>query len=376
MVRIYKENAAIAAGIVRKWSSSKCLSKARLMDTQRYTRKVRTCEKDLAKAKENLEKWTQQMPAASSTSNGVAHVIGEVGSASGITPVKEEPQLVAAGAPDQSASSNTNVEASQDGKQQSKQEKGKSLLQLSVLLFSQPSSVSSHSSPDFQDKIEKARSTIESCEKRMEGYRVELAERTNVEARENSSALKLKTWCQTVKKEILSPLNKEDAELSRPKGNNHTSSPIEKAKTLAGTLGIADFPDVDVVLNSFKVFTWCLRLLGVLRRKPTVEEIRMLLAICDDNTFKMPESKCIRMLRSFSSRAQLWQSKAKKALAPDNKTQKPYDTNLLKELLFSARCIPLTMPEESRLWNTIEDKGCRHCICGGKFCCLFNGDTY
>lgn len=27
------------------------------MDTQRYTRKVKTCEKDLAKAKEKLEKW-------------------------------------------------------------------------------------------------------------------------------------------------------------------------------------------------------------------------------------------------------------------------------------------------------------------------------
>ena len=215
---------------------------------------------------------------------------------------------------------------------------------------------------------------IESCEKRMEGYRVELAERTNIEARENASALKLKTWCQTVKKEILSPLTKEDAELSRPKGNSHTSSPIEKAKALAGTLGIADFPDVDVVLNSFKVFAWCLRLLDVLRRKPTVEEIRTLLAICDDKTFKIPESKCLRMLRSFSSRAQLWQSKAKKALAADSKTQKPYDITLLKELLFSAKCIPLTMPEESRLWSTIEDNGCRHCICGGKSCCLFMND--
>lgn len=34
------------------------------MDSQRFTRKVRTCEKDLAKAKENLEKWELSKCAA------------------------------------------------------------------------------------------------------------------------------------------------------------------------------------------------------------------------------------------------------------------------------------------------------------------------
>ena len=34
------------------------------MDTQRYTRKVKTCEKDLAKAKENLEKWGPPISAS------------------------------------------------------------------------------------------------------------------------------------------------------------------------------------------------------------------------------------------------------------------------------------------------------------------------
>ena len=63
-LRIYKENATTVAGILRKWSSSKCLSKARLMDSQRYNRKVRTCEKDLTKAKENLQKWEQSLPAS------------------------------------------------------------------------------------------------------------------------------------------------------------------------------------------------------------------------------------------------------------------------------------------------------------------------
>ena len=40
------------------------------MDTQRYTRKVRTCEKDMAKAKENLQKWSQSIDTSNS---GVAN---------------------------------------------------------------------------------------------------------------------------------------------------------------------------------------------------------------------------------------------------------------------------------------------------------------
>jgi hypothetical protein len=95
---------------------------------------------------------------------------------------------------------------------------------------------------DLQDKIEKARTTIESCEKRMEGYKIELSERTKLEATENSLALNLKTWCKMVKREVLSPMTKEEAELSRPRSNNHTSAPIEKVKSLAGTLGIVDIP--------------------------------------------------------------------------------------------------------------------------------------
>lgn len=199
----------------------------------------------------------------------------------------------------------------------------------------------------------------------MEGYRVELAERTNLESRENSFALKLKTWCKMVKSEVLSPTTQEDANNSRPRSNNHTSDPIEKARALAASLDIVDFPDVGLVINSIKVFAWCLHLLEVLMRKPAVEEVRYLLALCDGNSLKIPESKCIRMLRSMSSRAQLWQSKAKKALAADSKAEKPYDLILLKELLLTAKQIPLTMPEEARLWNTIEDRGSRHCICGG-----------
>ena len=218
---------------------------------------------------------------------------------------------------------------------------------------------------DLRDKIEKARVTIENCEKRMEGYKVELVERKNLEAREDALSANLKKWCNRVKREVLSPMTKEEAELSRPRSDGYVSVPMNKAKSYAEMLGIVDLPDVDSVLNSFKIFSWCLRALGILMRKPRIEEIRASLSHSDSGYFKLPEAKCVRMLRSMVSRAQIWQAKAKKALMPIPGEKRPFDLALLKELLCAAKQIPLTMPEEARLWSTIEDNGSRHCVCGG-----------
>lgn len=219
---------------------------------------------------------------------------------------------------------------------------------------------------DLRDKIDKARTTIDNCEKRMEGYKVELIERKTLEAKEDFLSANLKIWCNIVKRKVLSPMAKEEAERSRPRNDGYTSGPMDKAKSYADVLRITDLPDVDSVLNSFKIFSWCLKSLGILRRKPRVEEIRTLLSHSDSGYFKLPEAKCVRMLRSMVSRAQIWQAKAKKALMPIPGEKRPFDLNLLRELLGAAKQIPLIMPEEARLWSTVEDNGFRHCICGGK----------
>lgn len=101
-------------------------------------------------------------------------------------------------------------------------------------------------------------------------------------------------------------------------------------------------------------------------RKPKVEEIRSLLSHSDSGQFKLPEAKCVRMLRSIASRALIWQAKAKRALMPIAGEVKPYDLAVLRELLVAAKEIPFAMPEETQVWNTIEDQGTRHCVCGGK----------
>jgi hypothetical protein len=215
------------------------------------------------------------------------------------------------------------------------------------------------------DKIEKARTVIGSCEKRMEGYRVELAERQKVVSKEDSFAPHMKMWCNMVKQEVFAPLTREKAELSRPRSDGSNSAPLDKAIAYAQTLGVVKFPDVDAVLISFKIFSWCLQLLEVLMRKPKVEEIRSLLSHSESGQFKLPEAKCVRMLRSVTSRALIWQAKARKALQPIAGEVQPYDLALLREILQAAKEIPFAMPEETQLWNTIEDQGTRHCICGG-----------
>jgi hypothetical protein len=220
--------------------------------------------------------------------------------------------------------------------------------------------------PALQDKIEKARSIISSCEKRMEAYKIELVDRRNLESREDALAHHLKKWCIMVKQEVFAPLTSEIAELSRPRSEGALSAPMDKAMAYAEALGITNLPDIDAVHNSFKIFSWCLHALEVLMRKPHVEEIRSLLSHSDSGYFKLPEAKCVRMLRSMASRAQIWQSRAKKALTPVPGEKEPYDLAMLQEILLAAKQIPLTMPEEPRLWNTIEDKGNRYCICGGK----------
>ena len=60
-LRVYKDNAAAVAGILRKWTSAKGLAKARSNDSQRYGRKVRSAERDIVKAKAELDKYEREL---------------------------------------------------------------------------------------------------------------------------------------------------------------------------------------------------------------------------------------------------------------------------------------------------------------------------
>ena len=309
-VKVYNENVSTIAAIVRKWSSATGLVKARSADDQRYGRKTRHADKEYGKHKEALEKYKVEMKFLQQRIN--------------------RPQADA-----------TNAQFG-PGKTVGLTKEETALLQ----------------------KIQKAQSSADTIAKRIEGYRAELVDRKNREAAENSKSMQMKKWCRMIKKEILAPATKEEADSSRPK-SELMSPPMEKTKTYAETLRINDILDVDTVLNSFKTLCWCLAVLETLAKKSKVEELRHLISHTEGSYFKLPESKCVRMIRSMSSRAQIWQAKAQKALRGVVGGTDKFDLASLNEMMVSSRHIPLSMPEQARIWSTIQDGGSRYCICGG-----------
>ena len=206
---------------------------------------------------------------------------------------------------------------------------------------------------------------INNKRKLLENYHGEATARKTNEAREDAIASTMKRWCDSLRREVLCPVSKEMAELSRPLRNGLLSPPMEKVRTLASELKVSHMADVATVINSFYVLGWCLRAMDAVKQRPHVGEIRDLLTTIESGRFKMTESRCVRMLKSLSSRALIWQAKAKKCLAPVPGEKRKYDVAMLKVILKAVKQIPIILPEEVRVWNTIEDGGHRHCICGG-----------
>ncbi|EJK67154.1 hypothetical protein THAOC_11852, partial [Thalassiosira oceanica] len=62
-LKVYNDSASVVATIIQKWSGPKGLTKSRTLLQQRFTRKVRTTERDLAKAQEEKAKFEQELRA-------------------------------------------------------------------------------------------------------------------------------------------------------------------------------------------------------------------------------------------------------------------------------------------------------------------------
>lgn len=70
-LRVYTDYATTVAGILRKWTSAKGLAMARLADAQRYGRKVRSAEREIVKAKADLENYERNF-------SGILEVVSSV----------------------------------------------------------------------------------------------------------------------------------------------------------------------------------------------------------------------------------------------------------------------------------------------------------
>ena len=96
----------------------------------------------------------------------------------------------------------------------------------------------------------------------------------------------------------------------------------------------------------------------VLRRKPTVAEIRHLIA--ETSEFKLPNEKALRTMRFMANKASQLQSKVEKALSPKNGDSKPINVSSLKELKLRIRNLPLSVPEEEMIYKLLAQNNKEH----------------
>ena len=181
--------------------------------------------------------------------------------------------------------------------------------------------------------------------------------------REDCMCDTINMWCKKVAKQVFVPETQIQAKKSFPNADGTMSNPMKALVEEAICLKISDMKDVGSIINIFKCLSWSLRALKILARKPLQTEVESLL--CLSASMKLPNERSVKFLRGLLQRASTWQAKVREALKPIPNETTPYDLHLLSQLAAGARTIPIATLEEARLLSTIEDKGTRHCICGG-----------
>ena len=219
---------------------------------------------------------------------------------------------------------------------------------------------------DAETQIVQQKENIRQAEERLAQLAIKLQERKELERNEDKNSDKLRRWCLTVRSLVMVPSSPEQALNARPLENGSLSGAMCMVIGDADKLGIADSPDVDVVINAFKCMSWSLFTLAILRRKPRFSEISEIVSLA--SALKLPEEKGLRTMKTMLQRATQWQSKISKALSPKaglTRPFKPISLDMLKELEDGVDECPLRIPESTRLRMAIEDKGARYCECGG-----------
>lgn len=188
-------------------------------------------------------------------------------------------------------------------------------------------------------------------------------QRKFTEARENELSNVLRRWVLHVRDQVLVPSDICKAELARPQFGLSLSQPMMDAIQYARDLNIADLPDVPSMENHFKCMSWGLTALALIRRKPTIDEVNYMIATADD--LELPDERAIRTLKFMANRASQCQIRSQKALSPKPGETKSIKVSVLQDILDAAKELPVFIPETKLLQAAIEDKGTRHCICGG-----------
>jgi hypothetical protein len=216
---------------------------------------------------------------------------------------------------------------------------------------------------DLEMKLDKASKALQIAEERLVVLAQKTLDRKNMEKREDQKGEMLRRWCVRVRSLVLVPSTQEQVESARPLSKGCMSTAMDMILGDAAKLGIVQFPDVEVVTNCFNCLSWSLFAMSVVARKPKLGEMNSV--VSQASSLNLPEEKALRTMKSMIQRAAQWQAKAVKALAPKPGQTKPVSVEMLKDLMGALEETPLRLPEAARVQVTIDDKGARHCVCGG-----------
>lgn len=216
---------------------------------------------------------------------------------------------------------------------------------------------------DVSAKLARARSNLEQVEERLRILSMKSAGRKRIENDEDLHAKKLRRWCIRVRSLVLVPAIESRAEEARPRPEGELAPPMLSVMSDAKLLGISTLPDVCSMLNCFKCISWSMHTLSIISRKPKLGEMNFILSRASE--LSLPDEKALRTMKLMVQRALQWQGRVRKALAPKPGETKALNVNMLQELLTNVEDTAVHIPETSMLTVAIEDKGARHCICGG-----------
>mmetsp|Transcript_20188 Transcript_20188/g.41918 ORF Transcript_20188/g.41918 Transcript_20188/m.41918 type:complete len:734 (-) Transcript_20188:673-2874(-) len=212
-------------------------------------------------------------------------------------------------------------------------------------------------------KLEKAKAGLRLSQGRLKSICYQSQQRLLNESKEDGHSSTLRNWCMKVRSEVLAPSVGGQCEISRPPPSGTLSPVMDKCIAQAHQSGIFELSDVKKMIDCFKSICWSYSAMGVLRQKPMISQIRHLIA--EASSFKLPDEKALRTMKFMANKGSQLQSKIEKALLPKGSDSKPINVSLLKELQCGIRESPLVIPVEKILQAVINDKGIRHCICGG-----------
>eukprot|EP00980_Cylindrotheca_fusiformis_P010998 scaffold2526_cov131-Cylindrotheca_fusiformis.AAC.14 len=352
---VFRNSAAGALEIIKKWTSSKHLKKSRQIEYQKHQRKVRKETKDIEKSRailKSLEEVARNQDVLLPNDKSLDHTntshpqVDESVRATSSTDNEGIALLGRIGA---------ELPASLDTAEGTSDTCSIVVRDLSCLKVD--------CCADTQAEKERAESAIHQAEERLRVLSQKNEDRKQLEKEEDMATSKLRGWCIRVRSLILVPSSKAQCVKSCPSLDGSLSPCMLSLLSEAESLGISSLPDVESMANFFRCMSWSLQTLSIINRNPSFDEMTML--ISKASSLKLPDEKAIKTMRVMHQRAIQWRGKIQRALAPRPGETKAINLSFLKELSAGIGRIALHIPEACSLNAAIKDRGARHCLCGG-----------